>query len=315
MFQASCSGVIYGIEDGSGDVRWTYDTRQDAGPAQFHGDPAVVGDLVLTGSDTAEPSFFYALRAATGELVWKTNVDVIESDVAIADGLAIGQTFYGDFVALDVETGERRWRIAADERRCGRRPQAPAVSAGTVFLGAPDGTVKAVRARDGEVLWSRERGCLSTPLLHWRGAVWGGSPDGNVWALDPETGELRGQLDVGGRPHGRPVPVGESTLVVQVGQAEAVGIDAQSLEPRWRYRAENELSSPRPHDLAGLAVVGDSEGNVFALDPRDGSEAWSVRVEGTVRGIGSAKGKLYVGTLGGRIYKVTPPAQRKTSDG
>ncbi|HVS13506.1 MAG TPA: PQQ-binding-like beta-propeller repeat protein [Thermoanaerobaculia bacterium] len=308
VFVGSCSGVIYGIDKHSGEVRWTYDTRQHAGPAQFHGDPAVVGDLVFTGSDTAEPSFFYALRAATGEVVWKSDVDVIESDVQVAAGLAIGQTYAGDFVALDLESGERRWRLAADERRCGRRPKAPAVAGDTVFLGAPDGTVKAVRAADAEVLWSRDEGCLSTTPVLWRDTLWAGTADGTVRALDPGTGALRGTVDVGGLPHGRLVPVAESVLVVQVGEREVVGIDPDGPRSKWRYRADNELSSPRPHEHSGLALVGDAEGRVIALDPRDGSEVWTVEVSGTVRGVGSEPGALYVGTLGGVVYKVTPPA-------
>ena len=59
----SCSGRFYALDSASGMPRWSYDTRQDveeAGPAQFHGDPLVLGDQVVTGSDTARPSFMVA---------------------------------------------------------------------------------------------------------------------------------------------------------------------------------------------------------------------------------------------------------------
>ena len=308
LFVGSCSGVAYGIDKQSGEVRWTYDTRADAGPAQFHGDPAIVGDLVLTGSDTADPSMIYAFRAETGELAWKRESDVIESDVVSASGLVIGQTFFGDYVALEVATGERRWRLSTDERRCGRRPQAPATDGERVYLAAPDGTLKGLRAGDGEVLWSHELGCVSTALELWRGRLWAGTPEGRLVAVDPQTGEILSSVDVGGRPHGRPAPVAERVLVVQVGEQEAVALDPEGTRVVWRHRHDRELSSPRPHPYGGLALVGDAEGSVVALDPQDGSVRWTVKVEGTIRGIGSEPGVLYVGTLGGVVYRVAAPA-------
>lgn len=314
LFVGSCSGVAYGIDKTSGEVRWTYDTREDAGPAQFHGDPAVVGDLVLTGSDTAEPSMMYAFRAASGELVWKRESDVIESDVVSVSGLIVGQTYFGDYVALDVTTGERRWRLSTEERRCGRRPQATAAAGKRVYLAAGDGSLKAVRASDGEVLWSRDRGCVSTALELWRGRLWAGTPEGSLFSVDPETGEALSSIDVGGRPHGRPVPVADRVLVLRVGEREAVAVDPEGSRVVWRYRADRELSSPRPHLYQGLhgreelVLVGDSAGLVHALDSRDGSLRWSVEVTGTVRGIGSEPGVLYVGTLGGVVHRVPAPA-------
>ena len=306
MFVGSCSGVVYGIDEESGAVRWTYDTRQDAGPAQFHGDPAIIGDLVLSGSDTAEPSLMYAFHGETGELAWKREADVIESDVVRSEGLVIGQTFFGDFVALDAETGERRWRLAPDERHCGRRPQAPTVDGERVFLAAADGTLKAVRVADGAVLWNRDLGCVSTALVVWRDRVWAGTPDGRVQWFDIADGEPGSAVEVGGRPHGRPEAIGE-VLVLRVGERDAVAVDPAGEKVMWRFQATRELSSPRPHPYSGLALVGDAEGVVYALDPADGSVRWTVEVKGTVRGIGSGDGALYIGTLGGTVYKVAAP--------
>lgn len=53
--------------------------------------------------------------------------------------------------------------------------------------------------------------------------------------------------------------------------------------------------------------MGDAKGSVHAPDPLDGSVVWTVEVRGTVRGIGSESGTLYVGTLDGIVYRVSPP--------
>lgn len=306
LFIGSCSGVVYGIDKEAGSVRWRYDTREDAGPAQFHGDPAVVGDVIVTGSDTAEPSWIYAFSPEDGEIVWKRDTDVLESDIAKAGGLVFGQTFFGDYVALDAATGDFHWRLGSEERRCGRRPKAPATDGQRVYVAAPDGSLKAVRASDGAVIWSHDLGCASTELELWRDRLWAGTGD-ELLAIEPKTGEVVGRIALGGPPHGRPAAVRES-LVVQVGRQEVVAVDAEASRVLWRYRDDDELSSPRPHSYESLALVGDAKGSVHALDPVDGSVVWTVEVRGTVRGIGSEPGALYVGTLDGVVYRVSPPS-------
>jgi outer membrane protein assembly factor BamB len=310
LFVGSCSGVIYAFDRESGAVRWSYDTRQDAGPAQFHGDPAVAGGIVYTGSDGAMPSYVYAFRSATGELLWKSDADVIESDVLFAEGLLVGRTFSGDLVALDASSGERRWRVRPDESRCGRSLHAPAVHGDLVVTPLGDRTISGVGLRDGTVRWRREVGCASTAITLWRGAAYVGiaGAEGKVLRVDPEHGELLAELALGGQQaHDSLVPVGD-TLVSVAGEAVVVGIDPSLTAVRWTYRSEGgvEISSPKPYAFGGVALVGEARGRLTALRPDDGSVAWTDQVEGTVRGLGGDDDALYVGTLGGRVYAYRP---------
>ncbi|HUP23841.1 MAG TPA: PQQ-binding-like beta-propeller repeat protein [Thermoanaerobaculia bacterium] len=310
LFVGSCSGVIYTFDRESGAVRWRYDTSQDAGPAQFHGDPAVAGDVVFTGSDGAEPSHFYAFRASTGDLLWKSELDVIESDVLHAAGLLVGRSFSGDLVALDARTGERRWRVRAEESRCGRRPHAPAVHGDVVVTPLGDRTITGVGLRDGAVRWRREVGCASSAVTVWRDAAYVGlgGARGKVLRLEPDTGELLAELSLGElQVHDSLVPVGD-VLVAVVGEAVVAGLEPSLASIRWQHRSEGgvRVSSPRPLAYGRLALVGDSRGRLLALRSEDGSVAWSELVEGTVRGLGAHGDVVYVGTLGGRVYAYRP---------
>ena len=69
-----------------------------------------------------------------------------------------------------------------------------------------------------------------------------------------------------------------------------VAVDAEASIALWRYRDDDELSSPRPDSYEGLAVVGDAKGSVHSLDFLDGSVVWTVEVRGTVRGSGPSRG-------------------------
>jgi len=51
VYVGSCSGTYFALNRSTGARRWTYDTRQDGDAAQFHGNPLITDDLVVTGSD------------------------------------------------------------------------------------------------------------------------------------------------------------------------------------------------------------------------------------------------------------------------
>ncbi|HEX6203243.1 MAG TPA: PQQ-binding-like beta-propeller repeat protein, partial [Thermoanaerobaculia bacterium] len=81
---------------------------------------------------------------------------------------------------------------------------------------------------------------------------------------------------------------------------------------RWRYESPDEWGTFRPLVADGSVVVG-REGEVVALDAGDGSPRWRLAVPGLPRGLGRDAGRLFVGTLQGRVSgfpwpKAAPPA-------
>lgn len=305
LFVGSCSGVAYAFDRDSGAVRWSYDTRRDGGPAQFHGDPAILGDLLVTGSDSAEPSLLYAFHWQSGALRWKTDSDVIETDASFAAGALVGATWSGDLVGLDPASGERRWKVAAEDRRCGKRPHSPAVAGELVYFSSGEGILHAVDPGQGEVVWRRELGCASTAPLVWGEDLYLGVAPDKLVRVRLADGRVIAEHTLEGRAHSRLTVAGDSLLVLVGGQA-LVAFDRTLSEERWRRTTETDWSSFRPLVWKDLVVVGDAAGQLFALDPRDGSTRWSAQVRGTIRGLGAEGEVLYVGTLGGTVYALVP---------
>lgn len=141
VYVGSCSGTYFALDLRSGEVRWRYDATQDAGRLQYHGDPVVTEDLVVTGSDSGTPSYTYAFERATGAVRWRREGAALNSDLSVIGGGVIGRTWNGDLVALSIETGDVLWRHTPAEYRYQIPTDAsPMAADGTVYFGAPTAT-------------------------------------------------------------------------------------------------------------------------------------------------------------------------------
>ncbi|HTO86955.1 MAG TPA: PQQ-binding-like beta-propeller repeat protein [Thermoanaerobaculia bacterium] len=144
VFVGSRDAQLYAVERATGKERWRFGHKidyLDGNPevSWVLGSPALADGLVFTGS--SDGRFFNAVRASTGEEVWrfKTPKNVLSSAA-----LASGQVFFGcedgHLFALDAKTGVERWRF----RTAGAVISSPAVGAGAVYVGSDDGVVYAI---------------------------------------------------------------------------------------------------------------------------------------------------------------------------
>jgi outer membrane protein assembly factor BamB len=51
LFIGSCAGNFYALNKTTGELKWSYDIRQDGRQVSFHGNPLVINDLILIGTD------------------------------------------------------------------------------------------------------------------------------------------------------------------------------------------------------------------------------------------------------------------------
>ena len=59
----------------------------------------------------------------------------------------------------------------------------------------------------------------------------------------------------------------------------------------------------------GLIVIGNAAGDVFGLNPQDGSPAWSHHFKGIITSTGASGDVLYVGTQEGMVFAVRRPTR------
>ena len=235
-------------------LKWKFST---GGP--IVSSPAVVDGIVYVGSADRN---LYAVDAETGELRWKfdANGDV-NSSPAVVDGTVYVVSLDGKLYAVDAATGKQRWSFATEgERRfsaVGYMGMLPA----------------AERMADPWDLY------LSSPAVV-NGVVYFGSGDGNVYAVDAESGSLRWKYKTGDVVHSSPAVSGG---VVYVGSWDTYfyALNAANGELLWRFKtgddAKIHLMTGIPGSAAvmdGMVYFGSRDANVYALNAKSGELKW-----------------------------------------
>ena len=144
-----------GVRDGS--VRWRYHFP----PAErdyFGGMGAVADGRVYVGSANR----LFALDAATGNLLWRRNVEPGQAFIPpeMIDGVLYDassttcsncavQPFSSVEYAYNPATGVLLWRTP----KLAGFPSLPAVAGGVAYVGSQDGSLSALRTKDGMQLW------------------------------------------------------------------------------------------------------------------------------------------------------------------
>ncbi len=303
----SCSGVFLALDRRTGEELWRYDTRADGDPAEFHGDPIVVAERVVTGCDRTTLAHTYAFSLATGQVLWKQPGAAFASDILHIEGLVIGRRWNGDLMALSVRDGQPCWTVPPHDYTYRFRPDAsPVACEGVVYFGGVDGAVYAVAGTSGEVLWRQDLGAAITTSVVADGQdLYVGVASDRLYHLATRDGTLLAELLLPGRPFGRPVLAPEAVLAL-VAEADLIACGRDLAEIRWSRRADSTWSSNQPLLWRGTVVAGTPQGEVCGIQLADGQDVFAFNVGGMVRGLGADEEILYVGTLGGTLYACRP---------
>jgi eukaryotic-like serine/threonine-protein kinase len=195
-------------------VKWTFHTR-----GEIISSPAVSHGTVYVGSTDGN---LYAVDTANGALKWKFPTRVrITSSPAISGGRVYFGSYDGNFYALDAANGQPVWMFATQgEKRFaarhihGTEPKAetmpdpfdfylssPAVSDGTVYFGSGDGNVYALDAATGNLKWKfQTQDVVHASPAVSDGLVLIGSWDSYFYALDAQSGALKWKFKTGVDP-------------------------------------------------------------------------------------------------------------------
>lgn len=173
----------------------------------------------------------------------------------------------------------------------------PAVFGDKVFVASRRGTVAAFSVADGDSLWSldlrdKDDAPLFGSISHWwndRNAkiaggvsvgydkVYVGTEDGEVVALNPETGEVVWRVNVKAEVLAAPV-AGEGLLYVNTGGGRIFALSPDNGEVRWMHEYENSKLTLRGISevttAAGGVVYGTGSGHVGVLIADKGVPAW-----------------------------------------
>ena len=199
-----------------------------AGPAprQFHrvkwkfptGDrvissPVFKDNVIYFGGDDGN---VYAVDAATGRQIWKRATNgPVPATPAIADGTVYVGSYDGKFYAFNAQTGALKWKFATDgERRFEAK--------GLHGMQPKNQTI----ADPFDIF-------LSSPVVA-NGVVYFGSGDGNLYALDSATGDLRWKFKTGDVVHASPA-LADGVLFFGSWDSYFYAVDAATGKEKWRF--------------------------------------------------------------------------------
>lgn len=274
-------------------VRWTFPTgdRIVSSPIHFDG-------VIYFGGDDGN---VYAVDAASGHQIWKrsTGGPVPASPAIAGDVLYVG-SYDGKFYALDRRTGAPRWKFATEgERRFEAK--------GLHGLQPKQQTI----ADPFDVF-------LSSPVVA-DGTVYFGSGDGNLYALDAATGDLRWKFRTGDVVHASPA---YADGVVYFGSWDSYfyAVDARTGAQKWRFHGgedpliHNQVgfqSSPAVVD--GVVYTGCRDAKLYALDAATGAEKWHYDAGGSwvISSPAVTRGRVIFGTSDSSLYVVLDAATGK----
>lgn len=298
------------------------------GAVTTHAHSVFRGDAVHSGVFGGEgPRQFHRIK-----WTFPTGDRIVSSPV-FADGVIYFGGDDGNLYAVDATTGRQIWKHATG----GPVPTSPAVGGGILYAGSYDGKFYALNAKTGAVRWKFTTGgerrfearglhgllptnqtiadpfdiYLSSPVLGDR-AVFFGSGDGNVYALDSGTGALRWKFQSGDVVHASPA---FADGIVYVGSWDSYfyAIDAKTGKQVWKFHGgedpliHNQVGfQSSPAVVNGIVYTGCRDSNLYAIDAKTGKEKWrfSTALSWVITSPAVAGNKVIFGTSDSSLYHV-----------
>ena len=267
-------------------VKWTFPTGDRIVSSPVHADGAI-----YFGGDDGN---VYAVAAADGRQLWKRRTGgPVAATPAIAGGVLYVGSYDGRFYALDARTGALRWKFTTGgERRFEAR--------GLHGMQPKNQTI----ADPFDVF-------LSSPVLG-DGAVFFGSGDGNVYALDAGSGELKWKFATGDVVHASPA-YADGSVFFGSWDSYFYAVDARTGKEKWRFHGgedpviHNQVGfQSSPAVVNGVVYTGCRDSNLYAIDAATGKEKWRFNNGGSwvISSPAVAQGKVIFGTSDSSLYLV-----------
>jgi len=278
------------------------------------------GDSARTRTRSGRGSLIWTLALLALLLVASGCASVAKPD-GWAPAAATGGTLYlsvdsGELAAVDAETFDRLWVFPdGDEAACGDEdPQkrdldglyaAPLVAGGLLYFGAWDGNVYALDAETGDCQWDYE---TDDPIIGGltlnQDRIFVASTDGTLYALDPVTGDEIARTHAGD-VWSRPLISG-GVLYVGTMDGAIKAFDPETLEQTWDEPFDiNAGLLTDPTPSDGSILAGGIGETLYAINAETGEEQWSFGASSWFWGtLLVSEGIVYATNLDGTVYAV-----------
>jgi len=201
-----------------GNLRWKFKTQ-----GKIFSSPAISAGIAYIGS---EDHNLYAIDIKTGKQLWKfATAGVVNSSAAVKNNRVCFGSFDGYYYALNAKSGKLIWKFkTGGEKKVGAKGlwtmkphdqymddlydfflSSPVFNDDSknpaVYFGSSDGNMYAVNAANGKLIWAfKTKGLIHTSPALYNGKLYFGSWDTYMYAVDAGTGKLMWKFKTGDQP-------------------------------------------------------------------------------------------------------------------
>jgi outer membrane protein assembly factor BamB len=246
-----------------------------------------------------------------GSLRWKFKTQgKIFSSPALSNGIAYIGSADHNLYAIDIKTGKQLWIFTTG----GAVHSSPAVNGDIVCFGSFDGHYYAVNAKTGALFWKFKTGgeklvgakslwtmkphdqymddqydfFLSSPIFSNDNlAVYFGSSDGNIYALDAASGKLKWTFETKGIIHTTPA-LYNGMLYFGSWDTYFYAVDANTGKQMWKFKTGDHPVIHLLEGIQGSAACGNGivyfgarDSYLYALNANNGNLVWKYSTNGS----------------------------------
>lgn len=268
------TGAVYALNATNGVQLWKYVT----GGYGVSSCPTVVGGVVYVGSWDGN---IYALNATSGVKLWNYTTGGAVFSSAVAGGVIYVDSSDDNVYALNATNGDRLWNCITSSALLISYGgvlypiwSSPVVVGGVVYVGSDNGTVYALNAKSGTVLWNYattyiepnyQVTILSSPVVVG-GVVYIDSNNYYFYALNATDGDQLWNCTTSGEFDTSPAVVGDVIYVGSYGpiaNGNFCALNATDGDQLWNFTT-SYYQTTSPAFFNGVVYAG-GDNNVYAL--------------------------------------------------
>lgn len=181
--------------------------------------------------------------------------------------------------ALDVVSGNLKWKYPVDQPLTSTVKATPAIIDGKLFFGTADGKLYCLNAQTGTFEWFFEtRAALRCPPIVLDDIMYIGSDDNSIYTIHASTGETAWAKPFTARDDfSNGIAVGAGMVVGSCMDGNMYGVNASSGKLRWKNRLPNApvKTSPVMTENQTIMALGNT---MFGVTTRSGQQKWMVQL-------------------------------------
>ena len=254
-------------------VKW----RTDIGGGCSASASVVDGKLYTADTGSAEGKL-HALDTVTGQELWTFPPDALLGDHAwTTPAVANGIVYFGVnrpipvVYAVDAVTGQEIWEHVGTISNI---VSSPALLDGRLYVAFTDGTIRALDATNGQVIWSviQPGGAHSSPAVA-DGRLYIAMHNRGLLALNAETGATLWLSAMPGPQESSPAVDNGRVFVGSRDDHKLYAFDAVTGATLWTATT-NDWVQNSPAVDNGVVYIGNNSGNVYAFNAATGGLVW-----------------------------------------